>query len=133
MTAFKYSVYMDFMRWEMIARSRLYNEVVLKGLAPTLGSQKVVYRKPLKLWTRFIVRLKTIGWDEKWVYHLHTFEQNGEVMAVGITRALVWRKDKPQILLKILKDIGVKDLGMRPPGWVLNLFENDSHIIANDF
>jgi hypothetical protein len=50
---------MDFMRWEMIALSKLYNEIVLKGLAPTLGSQKIVCRKPLKRWTKFNVSLKT--------------------------------------------------------------------------
>lgn len=42
MTAFKYAAYMDFICWEMIARSKLYREIVLKGLAPTLGSQKII-------------------------------------------------------------------------------------------
>ena len=133
MTAFKYATYMDFVRWEMIARSKLYKEIVLKGLAPTLGSQKMVYRKPLKLWTRFTVRLRTVGWDEKWVYHVHKFEQGGEIKAIGITRALIWRKDKPQIWMDILKNIGVRDLHKKAPDWVLNIFQNDKEIIANDF
>jgi acyl-CoA thioesterase FadM len=130
MTAFKYAAYMDFIRWELIARSKLYNEIVLKGLAPSLGSQKIVYRKPLKLWTKFNVRLRTVGWDEKWVYHVHKFEQGGEIKAVGVTRALIWRKDKPQIWLEILKNIGVKDLNKKAPDWVLSLFQNDKEIIA---
>ncbi len=48
MSAFKYTVYMDFIRWELIARSKLYNEIVIKGNAPTLGSQKIIYRKPVR-------------------------------------------------------------------------------------
>jgi acyl-CoA thioesterase FadM len=103
MAAFKYTMYRDFIRWELIARSGLYKEIVLKGLAPTLGSQKIIYRKPLKRWTRFILKVYTAGWDEKWVYHIHNFEQNGEIKAVGITRALIWKKDKPQILKEILE------------------------------
>ena len=48
MTAFKYAAYMDLIRWEMIARSKLFNEILPKGLAPTLGAQKIIYRKPIK-------------------------------------------------------------------------------------
>ena len=133
MTAFKYAAYMDFIRWEMIARSKLYAEILPKGLAPTLGSQKIIYRKPLKLWTKFTVRLKTMGWDEKWVYHLHKFEQHGEVKAIGITRALIWKKDKPQILREILQTVGVKNLDNNPPEWVTNLFDSDTNIINDKF
>jgi len=133
MTAFKYAAYMDFIRWEMIARSKLYNEILPKGLAPSLGSQKIIYRKPLKLWTKFTVRLRTMGWDEKWVYHVHKFEQNGEVKAVGITRALVWKKDKPQILRQILQNIAVKNLDKKPPEWITDLFHTDTNIIQDKF
>jgi acyl-CoA thioesterase FadM len=131
MSAFKYAIYMDFVRWELIARSKLYSEILQKGLAPALGSQKIIYRKPIKLWTRFTIRLRTMGWDEKWIYHSHKFEQNGEVKAVGFTRALVWRKDKPQVGLEILKNIGVANLERKPPDWVVNLFESDKEVIAN--
>ena len=84
-------------------------------------------------WTKFTVRLKTMGWDEKWVYHLHKFEQHGEVKAIGITRALIWKKDKPQILREILQTVGVKNLDNNPPVWVTNLFDNDTNIINDKF
>ena len=133
MTAFQYAAYMDFIRWEMIARSKLYQEIILKGFAPTLGSQKIIYRKPLKIWTRFQLRLETAGWDDKWVYHVHTFEQNGEVKAVGITRSLVWRKDKPQFLQQILTNVGVQNLHQPPAAWIVSLFQHDADIIAGNF
>ncbi len=129
MTASQYAAYMDFIRWEMIARSRLYHEIVLKGLAPTLGSQKIIYRKPLKRWTSFTLKLRTAGWDEKWIYHIHQFKQKGEIKAVGVTKALIWKKDKPQLLQHILKKIGVQDLHNPPPDWVLHLFQHDANII----
>jgi hypothetical protein len=52
---------------------------------------------------------------------------------VGITRALIWKKDKPQILQQILENAGVKDVNKRPPAWVTSLFENDAAIIAGNF
>jgi acyl-CoA thioesterase FadM len=50
MKAAKYAVYMDFIRWELIARFKLYKAIVKRKLAPSLGSQKLIYRRPLKIW-----------------------------------------------------------------------------------
>jgi hypothetical protein len=71
-----------------------------------------------------------VGWDEKWVYHVHKFEQDGELKAIGITRALIWRKDKPQLMFETMKNLGVKDLNKRAPDWVLSLFQSDGEIIS---
>jgi len=130
MTASKYPAYMDFIRWEIIARSKLYRAIVSRGLAPTLGSQKIIYRKPLKIWTKFDLTLELAGWDDKWFYHVHYFEQSGELKAIGITRALIWKRDVPSLLADILKEIGVEEERIAP-SWVTELFEQDKEIILN--
>lgn len=131
MTAWKYPAYMDFMRWELIARSKLYRAIVKRGLAPTLGSQKIIYRKPLKLWTKFDVVLKTAGWDDKWVYHIHKFEQDGELKAIGVTRALIWKRDVPSVLSEIMQEVGISQM-KEPHLWILELFNKDSEIISDN-
>lgn len=128
MTASKYAVYMDFIRWELIARSQLYKAIVKRGLAPSLGSQKIIYRKPLKVWSKFDVVLENVGWDEKWVYLVHNFEQNKEVKAVGVVRALIWKKDIPSALSDIMNEIGAP-LSRKPPEWVSEMFKDDKEII----
>jgi len=128
MTASKYPVYMDFIRWELIARSKLYNAIVKRGLAPTLGSQKLIYRKPLKIFTKFNLSLESAGTDDKWVYHIHNFEQDDEIKAIGITRSLIWKRDIPTVLSDILVEVGAKEKE-NPPQWVLDLFESDKDII----
>ena len=128
MTASKYPVYMDFIRWEIIARSKLFKAIVKRGLAPTLGSQKIIYRKPLKIWTTFNLSLESAGSDDKWVYHIHNFEQNDEIKAIGITRSLIWKRDVPTALSDILREVGAKE-SIQPPQWVLDLFESDKDII----
>lgn len=130
MTASKYPVYMDFIRWELIARSKLFKIFLGKGLAPTLGSQKIIYRKPLKIWTKFDVVLHTVGWDDKWIYNVHYFEQHEEVKAVGVTRALAWKRDVPHLLSDMLQEIGATEQ-KNPPAWVVNLFREDKEIIKN--
>lgn len=131
MTASKYPVYMDFIRWELIARSKLYHAIVKRGLAPTLGSQKIIYRKPLKIWTRFQLVLETVGWDDKWVYHTHTFKQNGQVKAIGVTRALIWKRDIPHVLADIIQEAGGPAEPQPPPGWIAQMFEQDKAILKD--
>jgi hypothetical protein len=57
-------------------------------LAPTLGSQKLVHRKPLERWTAFDVELELAGCDDKWIHHIHRFEQGGDLRALGATRLI---------------------------------------------
>ncbi len=104
---------------------------VKKRLAPILGSQKIIHKKPIKLGTKFSVKLETVGWDDKWLYCLHTFEQNGTIMAVGVTKGLVWKKDEPQALMEVLINSGVTNLNKKTPDWVLQLFDNDRNILSN--
>lgn len=129
MTAAKYPVYMDFIRWELIARSKLYKAIVTRKLAPSLGSQKLIYRKPLKIWSKFNVILEFAGMDDKWVYYVHYFEQEKEIKAIGIVRTLVWKRSIPTALSDIMEEIGATEI-TRVPDWVLKLFENDKEILA---
>lgn len=131
MTAAKYPMYMDFIRWEMIARSALFDAILRRGLAPTLGSQKLIYRKPLKVWTRFEVELELAGHDDKWSYHIHRFEQGGELRALGITRALIWRRDVPAALPQLLHSLGATE-PMPPPAWVTALFASDRELLETN-
>ena len=84
----------------------------------------------MKIWTKFNIGLETVGWDDKWIYNVHYFEQDEEVKAIGVTRALAWKKDVPSILSEILKEIGAPEQ-KNTPLWVLNLFMEDKEIIKN--
>ncbi|QJP34650.1 acyl-CoA thioesterase [Nonlabens sp. Ci31] len=82
----KYFYYMDFIRFEILFRTQLYKNTMKKGLFPVIGSQKFIYKKPLKRWTKLSITLPVEAWNEKWVYHTQTFKQKGEVYAVGFTK-----------------------------------------------
>ena len=130
MTAYKYTVYMDLIRWEVIARSKLFGAVVRRGLAPTLGSQKIIYRRPLRIWSKFDLDLEPAGWDDKWLYHIHYFRQDGELKAVGVTRSLIWKRDIPHALEDIMRDAIGEFYTKTPPEWVNGLFADDRQIIT---
>ncbi|WP_245603201.1 thioesterase family protein [Maribacter antarcticus] len=130
MTAAKYPVYMDFIRCKLIARFKLYRAIVKRKLAPSLGSQKLIYRKPLKVWSKFDVILEFAEMDDKWVYHMHYFKQEKEIKALGVVRTLVWKKSIPTALSNSMEEVGATEK-TKAPNWVLKLFEDDKDIIAN--
>ena len=129
MSAFKYANYVEYNRWEFTVRSPLFKEIYLNKCSTATGSQKFIFRKPLKFWSKFKVKVKTVGWDDKWIYNIQEFEQHSEIKAICISRSLIWKKDKPQILSEMLKRIGISELERRPPKWVNDIFIQDSEII----
>ena len=131
MAAYKYFIYMDYARWEQFARTDLYRAVLTRKLAPSLGSQKIIYRKPIKRGARVSMHVEIAGWDNRWFYHVHTFMQQNEVKAIGVTKGLFWRKDKLNTLEEIVQSAGFSNTKKTPPDWVLKLFENDGQIIQS--
>jgi hypothetical protein len=69
-----------------------------------------------------------VGVDDKWISHVHYFEQEKTVKATGITRSLIWKKDVPTALTDLLKDVGATEI-KKPPLWVAKLFDEDKEII----
>ncbi|WP_412560528.1 acyl-CoA thioesterase [Winogradskyella sp. MIT101101] len=127
----KYFYYMDFIRFEILFRSKLYENTFKKGIFPVLGSQKIIYKKPLKRWTKFSITLILDGWDEKWGYHRQVFKQNNEICAIGYTKFALWKNRKALYLPKILADSGIKKTEMNPSSEMLNMFKNDYEMIKN--
>lgn len=125
----KYTNYMDFIRFEIMFRSQLFNNTVKKGMYAVLGSQKLIYKKPLKRWSIFTITLSLEGWDDKWVYHKHTFVQKNQVCAIGYTKAAFWKDKKAQNIHLILKNCGIILNGMKPSENILKLFETDYELL----
>tara|TARA_R110001592_G_scaffold136025_6_gene352721 strand:+ start:5440 stop:5970 length:531 start_codon:yes stop_codon:yes gene_type:complete len=128
----KYFYYMDFIRFEVMFRSNLYENTFKKGIFPVLGSQKIIYKKPLKRWAKFKVTIVLEGWDDKWGYHSQVFKQNNEICAIGYTKFAFWKDKKALHLPSILADCGIKKEDTNPPSEVLNMFKNDYEIIKSN-
>lgn len=127
----KYFYYMDLIRFEILFRSDMYKSTIKKGMFPVLGSQKIIYKKPLKRWNKFDITLVLEGWDDHWVYHRQVFKRNNEVYAIGITKVGFWKKHKIQDMREILLNSGVKKSEMVVSDDILNLFKNDYNIIKS--
>jgi acyl-CoA thioesterase FadM len=122
---------MDFIRFEKMFRSKLYQNTVKKGMYAVLGSQKIIYKKPLKRWSTFTITLVLEGWDEKWVYHKQIFKQNNQVCAIGYTKAAFWKHKKAQDIQEVFKNCGVQQKVMKVSEYVQLIFENDYELLKS--
>ncbi len=127
----KYFYYMDLIRYEVVFRSKLYDNTVKKGMFGVLASQKIIYKKPLKMFKKFDITLKLEGSDDKWVYHRQTFKQHGKICAIGFTKAGFWKNKKAQNMNEILMYSDPAYQPKSPPAEVLRMFENDYVTLKN--
>lgn len=125
----KYFYYMDLIRLEIMFRTDLYKQTAKKGRYPIIGSQKIIYKKPLKRWTKFKITLVLEGWDDHWVYHKQIFECNNEIYAIGFTKVGFWKNRKIQDMREIIFKSGIKKPKMEVPTKTLNLFNKDYEIL----
>ena len=127
----KYFYFMDLIRYEVVFRSKLYDNAIKKGMFGVLASQKIIYKKPLKIFKKFDITLKLEGSDEKWVYHRQTFVQNGEICAIGFTKAGFWKNKKAQDMREIILSSDSEYAIKAPPVEVMRMFEKDYETLKN--
>lgn len=125
----RFNYYMDFIRLESMFRSSLYENTVKKGMLAILGSQKVIYKKPLKIWSTFSVKLILEEWDNKWAYHRHIFLQDGQVCAVGFSKLAFRKHKKMQNMREIIIACGVADPGTNPANGIKHVFNHDYDLL----
>lgn len=130
MSAFRYARYLDFMRWEFVVRSPLFNELLSRKAFMGLGCQKIIHRKPLKLFARFSIITRMEGWDNKWVYPSQHFVHDGQLMALCVSRSAIQHRGKPLGLGEIAFQIGLSAAQRQAAPWVLAVFEQDTTALA---
>ncbi|MFH4968146.1 thioesterase family protein [Gaetbulibacter sp. M240] len=128
----KYFYYMDLIRFEVVFRSKLYENTIKKGMFGVLASQKIIYKKPLRRLKKFEITLIFEGADDKWVYHRQTFTQNNQLCAIGFTKAGFWKNKKAQNIKAILIKSGIDKTIKAPSKEVMNLFKNDYDMLQNN-
>lgn len=127
----RYLQYMDFIRFEKMFRSPLYENTAKVGMFGVLGGQKIIYKKPIKIWSTFTITLVFQGCDEKWFYHKQIFRQKGQVCAIGYTKAAFWKNSKAGDLHSILRRSGVTASEKVVPKEISHLFENDYQLLKD--
>jgi acyl-CoA thioesterase FadM len=84
----RYLLAMDVGRWDLVARTGLWRELLGRRWFPVVGSATLRFRRPLAPFQRYRLVTRLVAWDEKWVFVEQRFERGGSVHAVGRVKAL---------------------------------------------
>lgn len=102
LTNSRYFALMDAARYDMVIRSGTYNAWRANGWFPVVASQRIRFRKSLAPWTKYTIRTRTLGWDERNLYIGQRFERAGVMHAEATIRVSIVSKggrvDLPQIM-----------------------------------
>ena len=79
----RYLALMDLGRFDVIVRAGLYRPRSHARRWPLIGSAMIRFRRSLQPFSRFELRTRVLGWDERWFVFEQRFEQDGQVVCVG--------------------------------------------------
>ena len=80
-----YFSFMDWTRWEFVTRLGMVKDFKKRGWHISIGSQKFLYRRPIKVFTKVKVSAEFF-WDEKWFYAKQIFTVKEKIVAIGYVR-----------------------------------------------
>lgn len=116
--------YTDAGRWDLSIRAGFLRSALKNKWVVIMGGQKIIHRKPIKLFRKFDLTMQFVGWDSKWIYAAHVFRQGGEVKCASFTKLGIRGKGKLVDPNLVFADMGYKEARL-PPQWLLNYFNED--------
>lgn len=78
---------------DFLFRTGLYKFCRRNRWSPLVGSQKMIYRKPLKRFEKYQLKSRIIFSDDKWLYFEQTFLKNKQMIANSLIKVLFRGKE----------------------------------------
>lgn len=82
----RYFTITDLDRMEILFRAGTWREMRKRGLYPVMAGETMQFRRPLKLFQRYEILSRPIGWDERHLYMEHRFHRDGLDLALAIVK-----------------------------------------------
>ncbi|WP_371872750.1 acyl-CoA thioesterase [Herbiconiux sp. L3-i23] len=110
---------MDHPRLDLLQRSGVWAKMQQAGVYPVVASQTITYRKSLKLWQRYDIESRIIGYDERAVFVEQRFVVGGEIYARAIVKGRFLRRTGGVVGTAELAELtGIDTASMPVPAWL---------------
>ncbi len=104
----RYLTICDLSRVDMFIRTGLAKTMVKKKWQPMIAEHTMTYKKPLKPFQKYEVKMEIVDWDEKFFSMSHTFLVGERVVAQGTSRGAVVSKNgvvPPEEVIKTVTEL----------------------------
>ena len=99
----RYLTICDLTRVDMFIRTGLAKTMIKEKWIPVISEHTMKYKKGLKLFQKYTIKMEVTGWDEKSFKMLHTFIVGERVVAEGTSCGVVLSKTgviPPELVMK---------------------------------
>ena len=80
---------MDLGRLDLLVRTGFWRETRRRGWYPLVGGVLIDYRRPLKVFERYELRTKLLGWQGRWFFFEQRFVKDGKVVAKATVKGMI--------------------------------------------
>ena len=116
----KYLSILDLGQLAVLLRSGLWQALTERGWYPVVAGQTISYRRSLRLWQRFEVHTRVLGFDDRWGYIEQTFVVGMTVHAQAIVRSRFLKRSGGSVTHDELEEVaGPLADHAAIPDWVL--------------
>jgi hypothetical protein len=126
----RFFTYTDAARWEIAFRIGFLKPALKNKWVVILGGQKIVYRKPVKIFRKFQLEMKLDGCDDKWFYAVHHFRQDNQLKCVSFSKIGIRGPKGLVNPFEVVKHLGNHEI-KRPSLQYMKYFDNDREILVD--
>lgn len=124
-----YLTIMDLARTDLLLRSNAYQKVKGEGWYPVLAAETIRFKRSLKLFQRFTIRTKVLGWDERSIYLEQTFLVKDKLVAKAVVDArFLSRKGGKVTPSQLLTLLGLESRSPVLPEWVSTWVQSNEQL-----
>ncbi len=116
---------MDFGRFDFAMRSGLISVVKKQGWGFAVAGSSVRYRHRLRLFQKYTLHSKVVGWDERWFYFHQKIISKGKIHSSALVRTAVTSKNGIVNTNRVFDAMGYNSTGNNVPNWVRAWAEAD--------
>jgi acyl-CoA thioesterase FadM len=101
----RYLTICDLTRLDMFIRTGLAKTMIHESWMPVISEHTMKYKKPLKLFQKYEIKMEVKGWDDRSFLMLHTFFVGNRVVAEGTSVGVILSKSGVVSPIKVMKKI----------------------------
>ncbi len=115
----RYFTMADLGRTDFVVRTGLTQFILKNRARPVVGDAMAKFRKDLKLFQRFTLETRLLGWNEKWFFIEHRFVRHGRVVGTVVMRGLFVGLAGTIKPAEIVDSLGMASERPQLPEWVV--------------
>ena len=119
----RYVTLLDLGRYSLGARVNMGSFLKRNKWSLTIVGTYNEYRHRLRLFQRFILQTKVLGYDEKWFYFFQKVERNGKTHMASVVKFTYTSKKGLVVPKEVVSAMGIKYEPNSLPSWIKELTE----------